>query len=325
MDSNTGVSLVVVPRERATAAVDSLESIYRNTRTPFELIYVDCMLYGRHRRRIREMVEARDHRYVRHERFLYPNQARNLGTRHARGKYLVFVDNDIFVEPGWLASLVRCADDTGAGVVGPLYLEGEPDDPMVHCAGGSIEFVEDHGGGTRRIIVCQNELKTPLAKMPELQRGPTGLVEFHSVLVTRECLDAMGGEFDPSLKTTREHVDLCLSATGAGFDVYLEADSRVCYRYTKPLHLLDLRYFLFRWSDSATESTIDHFEQKWQTKLDARRRTIIEGRRKRAIIAAVSQNGVVRRIGGKRVVRQLVERLYALPDFSSLISLRKPS
>ena len=81
------------------------------------------------------------------------SQARNLGARHARGKHLVFVDNDIFVEPGWLASLTKCAEDTGAGVVGPLYLKGEPDGPLVHCAGGSIEFVEDDGG-TRWIIVA---------------------------------------------------------------------------------------------------------------------------------------------------------------------------
>lgn len=323
MGSKAGVSLVIVPRERATAAVDSLESIYGNTRTPFELIYVDCMLYGQHRRRVREMVETRGDRYVRHEGFLYPNQARNLGARLARGKYLVFVDNDIFVEPGWLASLTKCAEDTGAGVVGPVYLEGEPNDPLVHCAGGSIEFVADDGG-TRSIIVCQHELSTPLANLPELQRGPTGLVEFHTVLVTRECLDAIGGEFDASLETTREHVDLCLSARDAGFEIYLEADSRVCYRHTKPLHVLDLRYFLFRWSKSATESTIEHFERKWQAKLDVRRRTIIKDRRRRAVITAVGQNGVIRRIGGEPV-RRLVNRLCALPDPRSLIPLRKPS
>jgi GT2 family glycosyltransferase len=42
------------------------------------------------------------------------------------GKYVVFIDNDVLVTPGWLGSLVRRTEETGAWLVGALYCFGEP-------------------------------------------------------------------------------------------------------------------------------------------------------------------------------------------------------
>ena len=128
----------------------------------------------------------------------------------------------------------------------------------------------------------QDELGTQVADLPQLEREKTGLIEFHCVLVTRPCLEAMGGQFDERLLTTREHVDLCLSAAKVGFDVYLEPTACVSYGNEEPLTILDLRYFLFRWSEAATRSTIGAFEEKWQVKLDPGRQEIIRRRRQRA-------------------------------------------
>src|SRR5207244_3164071 len=41
------------------------------------------------------------------DRYLQPNQARNLATRYARHPWLAFVENDSFVTPGWLESLLE--------------------------------------------------------------------------------------------------------------------------------------------------------------------------------------------------------------------------
>src|SRR5207249_8335576 len=56
------------------------------------------------------------------ERHLVPNEARNIGLRRVRTRYVVFIDNDAVPAPGWLERMVECAEETGAWVVGPLYL-----------------------------------------------------------------------------------------------------------------------------------------------------------------------------------------------------------
>ncbi len=61
--------------------------------------------------------------------------AANLGARHARGEYLVFLNNDTEVEPGWLEALLDAARSgpevgaVGAMLVGP--------DRLLQEAGGA--------------------------------------------------------------------------------------------------------------------------------------------------------------------------------------------
>lgn len=285
------VTVVVVPRERASVAFDSLRSIYEHTSHAFDLVYVDCLLPFPLRRKVRALVREHGDTYVRSEDYLYPNQARNVGIEQASSEYLVFVDNDVFVEPGWLEALVDCAGEPGAGVVGPLYLEGDRQNQVVHCAGGEIITESSADGGTT-LITRQYELGLPISELPELTRERTGLIEFHCVLLTRECLAAIGGAFDEELLTTREHVDLCLLARDAGYEVYLEPDSRVSYGKEEAITVYDLPYFMFRWSDGATRKTIERFENKWGVSLDPGRRDLIRRRRVSALRDVLERYGL---------------------------------
>lgn len=275
------VSLIIVPRERSSVSVASLESVYQNTSLPFQLVYVDGSLTRRISQRVRALVEARGGTYIRGKRWLRPNEARNIGLAHATGEYLVFLDNDVFPGPEWMTRLVDCARETGAGVVSPIYLEGEPDAPIIHCAGGQIVRVDQGEGKVPMLITRQYDLGKPIKELPDLRRGKTGLVEFHAVLVSRTCLNAIGGKFDEGLETTREHVDLCLLAEKHGFDIYLEPNASIRYGNEETPRLTDIDYFMFRWSEAATERTIAHFENKWQVKLDPERIRIIARRRNR--------------------------------------------
>ncbi len=291
------IAVVVVPRERGAVAAKSLQSIYDNTSIPFDLVYVDGCLGRSMAARIRNLVKSRNGRYVRARNWLYPNEARNLGLERARSAtHVVFIDNDVFVEPGWLDALVTCARQTGAGVVGPLYLEGERDNPLVHCAGGEILQV-DHPGSEPVLITRQFELGAPLSELPPILRQATGLIEFHCVLVTRPFLDAIGGRFDEKLRTTREHVDLCLLAREHGFGIQMEPTSRIRYDNEEPGRLGDLDYFMYRWSGEATRETIDHFERKWKVSLDSGRAKIIRDRRQ------VFRSGLKRSFFSKAYIR----------------------
>lgn len=260
------VTVVVVPRERASVAVDSLRAVYQATERPFDLVYVDFLLSDDELGHVRELLAEHGDEYVRAPERLYPNQARNLGARHADGDHLVFVDNDVFPEPGWLDALVRCARETGAGVVGPLYLEGDREHAVVHCVGGDLEVV-DRQEGPPLLHSHHREPGVPPEELPELRRTPIDMIEFHTVLVTRACLEAIGGELDEKLKTVAEHVDLCLMARRAGLEVYLEPQSRIRYGIAEPIRLSDLGFYRFRWSEAATRDTVARFAEKWGVEL----------------------------------------------------------
>jgi len=139
------------------------------------------------------------------------------------------------------------------------------------------------------LLTKQYELGAPLSELPPLTRKATGLIEFHCVLLTRNFLDAIGGKFDEGLRTTREHVDLCLLAELHGAEVYIEPASCVRYENSRPSRVADLDFFMFRWSKRATAKTISHFEEKWKIALEPQRQKII-ARRRSAFLRELERN-----------------------------------
>src|SRR5512132_1589605 len=119
------VTVVVVPRERFSHSDRSLANIYENTMYPFELTYVSAGAPPAIQRLLERESRERGFQLIQRSHFMSPNQARNLGIRGVSTKYVVFLDNDALVAPGWLESLVECAEETDAWVVGPLYYLGE--------------------------------------------------------------------------------------------------------------------------------------------------------------------------------------------------------
>ena len=119
------VTIVVVPRERFSCTQRSLESIVTETREPYELVYVDGGSPPACRKYLCEQANTLGMKLVRRNHYLSPNQARNIGWREVQTKYTVFIDNDVIVTSGWLESLVRCAEETDAGIVGPLTCQKE--------------------------------------------------------------------------------------------------------------------------------------------------------------------------------------------------------
>ncbi len=256
------VTLVVVPRERFSRTEISLESLYRNTTEPFELIYVD----GHSPRHIRKYLEgqasARGFRLIRLPHFLPTPRSRNIGLGQVETPYVVFIENDMLVEPGWLDALLRCAEETGAPVVGPLYLEGQPEERIVHMAGGRAQFEEPDG--KRRFLekhLLQGRRVSDVED--QLRREPTELVEFHCMLVRTDVLRQLGG-FDEGLKNTSEHVDFCLAVREAGYQIYFEPTAVVVYVDPPPFAWYDLPFYHTRWNDAWARQTVAHFGRKWR-------------------------------------------------------------
>ncbi len=259
--SDPKVTVVVAPRERFNITELALETLYEHTAVPFKLVYVDGNSPSHIKHYLEMQAKQKGFRLIRTEHFLSPNQARNLGVAQVDTEYVVFVDNDLLVTPGWLKNLVQCADETGAWVVGPLYLEGKPEDQIIHMAGGQAKFSQQQG---KRELQQRHMFRgKPLpAVRSQLQRGSTELIEFHCALVRTEVFEKVG-PLDEKLMSTPEHIDLCLAVREAGGTVYFEPSSIVTYVTPPPFAWTDLPYFFLRWSDAWTEASLEHFRNKW--------------------------------------------------------------
>ena len=256
------VSLVVVPRERFSSARESLESIYANTDLRFELTYVDARSPPYVRRYLQVAAAKYGFKLLRTERYLMPNQARNIGLAETDSRYVVFLDNDVIVSPGWLGPLVECAEQTGASVVGPITCIGRPEVEIIHASGGRL-YARDGAKGKR----LDDEMLHLNARLSDvrgqLARQQCDLVEFHCMLVRRELFDRLG-PLDERIINTKDHIDFCITVDRGGGAIYFEP--RSCITHVPPWVRFtpsDLPYYLLRWSDEWARATLRHFNEKW--------------------------------------------------------------
>jgi GT2 family glycosyltransferase len=265
------VTLVVVPRERFSYTHQSLDSIYQHTKHPFSLVYIDGNSPKHIQEYLQEQAQEKKFLLVRSDHYLAPNQARNIGLKYAKTKYLVFVDNDIHVAEGWLEKLVQCAEETEAAVVCPLVCIGKNLHSKIHLAGGEARIVLEVKNDKMRRKVHEKHyfVNRPVAEVQDqLQRRQCEFAEFHCMLVRTDIFDRIE-LLDENLLSTREHIDFSMTVTNLGEKIYCEPNSVVTYVPDSGFEWSDLPYFMLRWSDAWEISSLEHFMQKWDlTKKD---------------------------------------------------------
>ena len=257
-------TIAIVPHEKFSLMRRSLESVLANTPEPHRIVVVDG---GSHRSvagYLTDQARRHDFTLVRTDYFLRPNEARNLGLRYSRTEFVAFVDNDVVVDPGWLAPLERCARETGAAVVSPLCCIGAREHASVHLTRGECRIVES--GGRRvmheRFLDGGRSLDDVL---PDVERAQCELVDAHALLVRSAAL-ADGG-LDEEIRT-EEHIDLALTIRARGGTLWLEPESIVTYITPRRLPPSDLLFYVARWSEAWSRSTLTHLAEKWRLSSD---------------------------------------------------------
>ncbi|MFN2512409.1 MAG: glycosyltransferase family 2 protein [Pyrinomonadaceae bacterium] len=293
--NSSGVTIVVVPRERFSYTARSLESIYEHTDIPFSLVYVDGGSPARIRRYLAQRARQHNFKLIRTERYLSPNQARNLGLQQVQTRYAVFVDNDVIVSPGWLRTLVDCAEETEAWVVSPLILVDFRGSQTVHAAGGTLRIEGEYG---QRVLVSKHGWagKSLADVGSDLLPQLTELAEFHCMLILTEA-GRRTGPFDERLFSIHEEEDFCLTVRERGGSVYFEPRSVLTYVSPTPLAWFDLPFFTLRWSELWNSASQRHFQDKWGVAEDDRQIAIArEWARDHRRIPLRLVRGVARRV-----------------------------
>ena len=114
------VSVIVLNYNQAETTLECLDALSRargdlireieavdNGSNPGEL----AVLRNRHRRGGFSLVEVGENRFF--------SEGNNIGVDFAHGDYIVFLNNDAFVQPGWIEALATMRDDPTVAAVGP--------------------------------------------------------------------------------------------------------------------------------------------------------------------------------------------------------------
>jgi GT2 family glycosyltransferase len=155
------------------------------------------------------------------------NNCRN-GASHARGEYVLFLNNDTAFTEGWLSNLIDVLDnDPRAGIVGPMLIFGSG---RLQEAGGIIW--QDASGW--------NFGRTDDPASPEYNYvKETDYVSGACLLIRRGLWEELGGFDQRFAPAYYEDTDLCFAVRAAGYKVVYQPAARI-YHYEGISHGTDL-------------------------------------------------------------------------------------
>lgn len=251
-------TIIMTARERHDLTLEAIESVATTMGEQGRLVYADTGSPAWLRDRLDHLPQAWNVEVVRMEASLLPQQVRARLAPTVPTEYTVFLDNDVQCPPGWLDALLRAAGETGAGIVGPLYLEGDgTHPPRVHMAGGYLREEETDAG---LVLHGTHEYQGADPQDVPRDRRPVDFLEYHCMLMRTELLPQV---LDDRINFGREEVDTALSARKLGFPVYLEPSAQVLYRGYHGYVLEDLPFFRSRWDLQGIEACMAVFAEKW--------------------------------------------------------------
>jgi len=255
------VTVVISPREGHFLSESSLASVLADDATPFELVYLDIASPPKMQAALEAQAAAHGFRLIRYDDWMAPSRARKAILGEIATPYVAFADNDILVEPGCLAALIACAEETGAGIVCPLYIQaGGGRAPTIHMAGGLFDWAKAPDQG---VIDAQHRYyNAPLERAAGLVREKVDFPEYHYMLARTAFLNEPGAVSDDVL-LMHEHQDLALFARERGVEVMFEPAARVTYYAFEPRPLGDLAFYRRRWDIEACRDSTVAYVQRW--------------------------------------------------------------
>ncbi len=180
----------------------------------FEVIVVDDASGDATAERVPTVTGVRFHRNFENLGFI---GACNAGAAMARGEYLVFLNNDTAVQPGWLDALLARAQRPGVGLVGAKLIY--PDGRLQEA--GGIVFDDGSGWNYGRF----EHPDDPRFDFPREVDYCSGA----AILIAKNLFDRLGG-FDAFYAPAYyEDTDLAFKVRAQGLQVWYEPAARVVH------------------------------------------------------------------------------------------------
>jgi len=217
------VSIIILNWNGYTDTVDCIESLKKVTYPNFDIVVVDNASSGDDVQLLKDKygdyikVIANDKNYG------FPEGC-NIGMRYAVDKgndYLLLLNNDVVVDPGFLTPLVETAEsNTDIGIVGSkIYYYYYPN--KIQYIGGRINWLL----GINLTYVKDEEDHNQYDKVLDQD-----YVAYTSCIFKKSVVDRIG-YLDPYYFFAIEEFDYCTRAKRAGFRVVYQPESKVWHKW----------------------------------------------------------------------------------------------
>ena len=205
----------------------------------------------------------------------------NRGARHAEGDILVFLNNDVKVEPEWLTHLDRCFTQYPEAAAIQPKIRSFSNPKKFEYAGAAGGFLDKYG-----YPFCRGRIFDTL----ETDRGQYDysteiLWASGAALAIKRSVFEQAGGFDEDFEFHMEEIDLCWRLWNSGHTVRYCPESLVYHLGGGSLPMGSARkvYYNYRnnltmiWKNCSTQSLIWRFPVRYILDLVAAIRSIIDG------------------------------------------------
>ena len=213
------VSVIIPNKDHAadlSRCIDSIRSV--NAYTNLEIIIVENNSSSREIFDYYDKIRQEDDR-VRVLTYTGPfnySRINNFGAREAKGKYLLFLNNDtVILKPSSIWYLAQYAGREDVGAAGALLIY--PDHTIQHAG-----VILGYGGVAGHAFQGESlgEIPEPYAELLFEHTRNVSAVTGACMMVRREVFDLAGG-FDEDLAVTFNDVDLCLKLRAMGLRILI--------------------------------------------------------------------------------------------------------
>jgi GT2 family glycosyltransferase/glycosyltransferase involved in cell wall biosynthesis len=220
------VSIIIPVFNKVDLTKNCLNSIYKYTRKtiPFEIIVVDNKSSDDTLDFLKDF--QKDHSelvIISNEENLGFAKANNIGAANAKGKYLLLLNNDTEVQPGWLENLYATIDSNDSiGAVGSKLLF--PNGTIQHAGVIIIndQLINDP-------LVARHIFYGQQADYPEANQATQYKALTAACLMIRKDVFARVNGFDENYWNGYEDVDLCFKIFESGYKLIYQPKSIVTH------------------------------------------------------------------------------------------------
>lgn len=212
-------SIIIVTYNREKIVLDCLKSVmnldYKNT----EIILVDNASSDQTVNRVKK--EYPLVKVIRNKTNLGLNTAKNLGQKHSKGEYILFLDSDTYVHKKMLSAMLKLAESSKKiGIICPKMYYFKPKD-VIWYAGSSVNLLTSQ----TKNWGCNQKDKGQFDQVYQTQFAPT------AYLASRELVDKLKGH-SGSLFMSYGDTDYGFRAKNLGFQIVFCPQAKLWHKIT---------------------------------------------------------------------------------------------
>ncbi|MBP1711309.1 MAG: SAM-dependent methyltransferase and glycosyltransferase, partial [Deltaproteobacteria bacterium] len=205
-------SIVILTYNRLDHTKKCIRSIRKHTPEPHEIIFLDNgSTDGTVKWLESQVKENNSYHLIKNEENRGVAKGRNQGINISQGEFILLLDNDVIVSPGWLTGMLECLNHApAAGIVGP----------MTNCANGVQKVIDE----SYRSIDYLDKYATNFQEHYRYRQILSRDIAGFCMLFKRALVEKIGLLDERFGADHFEDADFCLRATLEDYRNYIAGD-----------------------------------------------------------------------------------------------------